>query len=158
MRDYILIQSTQLFCKVVASYPSGGVGYHGSRRWPLILRAGFGNTVSSSPQLPFRAKTSDIHGRALRWSPIKIGIKIGITALGCGLLSLAQVLGITVFSPLLYLHSPLRHPRHGTAMVTPIKTLDRDGSLRTTKTQLCSQGTHLPLECTNHPPTLGNSG
>ena len=42
MRDYILIQSTQLFCKAVASYPSGGIGYHGSRLWPLILRAGFG--------------------------------------------------------------------------------------------------------------------
>ena len=43
MHEYILIQSTQLFFKAVASYPSGGVGYHSSRRWPLILRAGFGN-------------------------------------------------------------------------------------------------------------------
>ena len=45
MHDYILIQSTQLFCKAVTSYPSGGVGYHISRRWPLILRAGFGITA-----------------------------------------------------------------------------------------------------------------
>ena len=30
MHDYILIQSTQLlFCKAVASYPSGGAGHHG---------------------------------------------------------------------------------------------------------------------------------
>ena len=35
-------------------------------------------------------------------------------------------------------HSPLGHLRHGTAMVTPIKTLAWDGSLRTQKTQLCS--------------------
>ena len=38
----ILIQSTQLFCKAVVSYPSGVAGYRGSRRWPLILCAGFG--------------------------------------------------------------------------------------------------------------------
>ena len=54
MHDYILIQSTQLFCKAVASYPSGGVGYHGSRRWPLILRAGFGyhDVLLSSIAIP----------------------------------------------------------------------------------------------------------
>ena len=89
MHDYILIQSTQLFCKAVASYPS-------------------------------------------------------------------RVFWVSRY-PLLHLHSPLRHPRHSTAMVTPIKTLDRDDSLRTQKTELCSQGTHLPLECTSHPPTLSNS-
>ena len=38
------------------------------------------------------------------------------------------------------------HPRHGTAMVTPIKSLDRDGSLKLQKTQLCGQGVHLSLE------------
>ena len=58
MHDYIFIQSTQLFCKAVVSYPSGGVWYHGSRRWPLILRAGFRYHGILSPPLPFPAKTS----------------------------------------------------------------------------------------------------
>ena len=67
MHDYILIQSTQLFCNAVASYPSRGF-----------------------------------------W--------------------------VSRYPPLLHCHySPLTHPRHCTKMVTRIKTLDRDGSLRTQK-------------------------
>ena len=58
MHDYILIQSTQLFCKAVTSYPSGGAGYHGPRLWPLIPRTVLGITVFSSPLLPFPAKTN----------------------------------------------------------------------------------------------------
>ena len=78
-------------------------------------------------------------------------ILIQFTQLFCKAVASYLSCGVWVswYHPLLFCHSPLRHPRYGTAMVTSIKTLDWDGSLRTQKRSSAAKGrislgTHYP--------------